>query len=158
MPELAQRTGLERHTLTKYLESLEGQGMVYHKKAGMAKVWYPAENPMLRLLSENTPLSACFKNTLDAMEDGITILDKEMNIVWANKKMREKHGQTKGRCHAALGKEEECANCPAKKAASTGRKQETRIQLNQQQAKITLTPIKDYEGKTVGMLETARWE
>lgn len=157
MPELVQETGLERHTLTKYLEALESQGMVYHKKAGMAKVWYPAENPLLRLISENTPLSACFQSILDSMEDGITILDAEMNIVWANKKMR-KLGPANGRCHAALGRQEKCENCPANKVASTGKKHETRIQLNKQQAKITLTPIKDYEGKTVGMLETARWE
>jgi len=158
MQELVGRFKLDRHTLTKYLKVLASKNVVESKTAGMANLWFATKNPLLQMFSENTDVSAAFKSILDTLEDGITILDKDMGIIWANKKMKELFGSNIGaKCHSTYAKsEEKCPNCPAVKVLSSGDSHKSQVALSKQSTQVTITPIKNFQGDTVGLIEVIR--
>ncbi len=66
-----------------------------------------------------------FRKVFDAIEDGMYVLDKNLNIVQANRRMGEIYSSKKilpgNRCHSVLyGKSSPCEECPAIKAMQTG--------------------------------------
>lgn len=158
MQELVAHFKLDRHTLTKYLKVLQSQNVIESKSAGMANLWFATKNPLLQMFSENTDTSAAFKSILDTIEDGITILDKDMGIIWANKKMKEMFGDNVGaKCHSKYANsDEKCPNCPAVKVLSSGDMHKSQVSLSKQSTQVTITPIKNFQGDTVGLIEVIR--
>lgn len=72
MEELAERLGLTRHTVAKYLEILRAEGKIHYRKVGRSKIWkdiFTAAN--IRLLK------------MDDLEDILQIeerIEKEQNL------------------------------------------------------------------------------
>lgn len=85
------------------------------------------------------------ENIFDAIQDGITVHDKKLNILHVNKTMEKWHAQRLpliGRqCYEAYhGKSEPCENCPALRAIEN-----SRVERN-------IVPIVEFD-KTVGWLD-----
>jgi len=162
--EIAEKLEVDRHTLAKHLDVLTAKGYVNFRQLGMAKLWFATKIPLLALLEkEDVPSIA---NVFDAFSEGITILDKDFGVLWANKKIRENHGELKkikgAQCYKAfdLGNDV-CANCPSTKTFKTGSKEkavEVVIDKNGDKKffEIASQPIKDNKGKTVAVLEIIR--
>jgi PAS domain S-box-containing protein len=67
-----------------------------------------------------------FRNVFDTIQDGISVLDKDLNILWANATLEKWYsgsGSSKGgKCHIVYhGRKTPCQNCPGTKALETGR-------------------------------------
>ncbi len=162
--EIAEKLAVDRHTLAKHLDVLNAKGYVDYRQLGMAKLWFATKIPLLALLEkEDVPSVA---NVFDAFGEGISILDKDFGVLWANKKIRENSGELhkiKGaQCYKAFNLGDEiCANCPSTKTFKTGTKQKSvEVVIDKEGKKkffeISSQPIKDNKGKIVAVLEVIR--
>jgi len=102
-----------------------------------------------------------FQTIMDALEDGVTTIDCNYNILFHNRYLKEKFG-TRVKCYQTYeGKEEVCENCPVKMTIADG-KPHTSLRrifaLNGEELffENTATPIKDENGKIIACLELAR--
>ena len=105
-------------------------------------------------------------NIFNSIQDGIDVLDKDMNIVKVNPWKEKIHADAMPlvgkKCYEAFHKKHEvCSNCPSVRALNTG-KQQTEIvssvcadgQLKW--LEITAFPLKDCNGKITGVIEYAK--
>ncbi|MDP6293595.1 MAG: MarR family transcriptional regulator [Candidatus Woesearchaeota archaeon] len=144
LQEVCTHCGLERHTMTKYLESLRSQGLVTFKQVGMSKVWWPTKHPLIEVL-KNDSIALGIKSIADDGE--VAIVNKDFKVEWSNK------GKTEKACHEVMGHSPEmCKNCPAHKAFSTGKSQSVTIKGQ----KVVTHPLKDEEGKVVSIVEVRK--
>ena len=102
---------------------------------------------------------------LDGSPDMIVRIDRNMKILWANKTVLDMNSDALGlTCHKAFaGLEEPCEDCPCKKAVDTG---QIEMGVKYQPAVVGIegesywedigVPIKDIDGKVVGVIEIAR--
>src|SRR5512137_2735050 len=75
-----------------------------------------------KLLDEERFLFSIFSS----VQDGINVLDQDMNVIMVNPKMEEWYGHTRPlvgkKCYAAYhGRTEPCETCPTVKTMETGR-------------------------------------
>ncbi len=138
--ELCEKLGTERHTLTKYLESLESTGKIQKRQFGRTNVWYPVKAQILSILEKDDDLATAIKNLLSQFEEKVTILSPDKQIIWSNV---EKAGTT---CQHG------CQTCPAEQTVQTGCAQKS-IEKSKE---IQTVPIKDAHGNTVAILEKIR--
>ena len=103
------------------------------------------------------------QSVIDAMEDGLTIQDKDYNIIYQNKLVRKLFGDHLGeKCYRVYeGKEKLCDGCPVEKAFRDGKSHtsERRVVLPSGEVTFwenTANPIRDAEGKIVSCLEINR--
>lgn len=107
-----------------------------------------------------------FQTVFDTIQDGITVLDMDMNIVKMNRAMERWYVPQKPfigkKCYVTYhGRECACDDCPAKRAISTGNCH-TKIVPRGGPAgtpgwiELTAFPIKNLEGNTVGAVEYVR--
>ncbi|MBD3313147.1 PAS domain S-box protein [Candidatus Woesearchaeota archaeon] len=67
-----------------------------------------------------------FREILDRLPEGVSVIDRDMRIVWVNKTLREKGFDIEGckgrRCHVVYKRNEKvCENCPAVRVFETGK-------------------------------------
>jgi signal transduction histidine kinase/CheY-like chemotaxis protein len=104
-----------------------------------------------------------WQSTFDAITDPVTILDKDLEIVIANKAAHEllnrDNDETTGRkCHELFaGSPEVCDMCPAMEIQRTGEIQEHEVDLNYlgKNLLVTCAPIHD-GSECIGFVHTAR--
>jgi two-component system NtrC family sensor kinase len=103
------------------------------------------------------------ESVINAMEDGLTIQDKDYNIIYQNKLVRELFGDRLGeKCYRVYeGQEKLCDGCPVKKAFRDGQSHtsERRVVLPSGEVTFwenTANPVRDAEGKIVSCLEITR--
>ncbi|HNW39592.1 MAG TPA: PAS domain S-box protein [Candidatus Omnitrophota bacterium] len=91
-------------------------------------------------------LTAFSTNVFNSIQDGLSVLDPEMNVVWCNltkEKWHEHNLPLVGKkCYAAFhGKNEPCQNCPVKETFKTLK------------PAVNVSPKHDKEGKIVGYFD-----
>jgi transcriptional regulator with PAS, ATPase and Fis domain len=163
--DLALKLGIERHTLTKYLEVFKTEGLIEERTFGRTKVWTPAQSPILTLLDRNDQVAQSIKGLFGALDEQIHIVDAHKNLLWANKDVSTRSGITIAHaptCHKFLkGENEFCHNCPAEKTFKTGAKHKAFDSLiapdgSQHVFEIHTSPIKDETGAIVAVLEVVK--
>ena len=149
--EIAEKINLERHTLVKYLNVLKSKGLIECQTLGRTNLWHAAKSPVISIMKEETPL----KEVLNAFDDGITILDKNNKVIWANDAIKNKGAY----CYENYS-EGSCKDCPAVKTFKTGKKHRTINTYTKNGKKVsyelTTSPIKDNEQKTIAVMEISR--
>ncbi len=130
-----------RATLGNYMEITE------HKQADVA------------LQAEKNKL----QSVIGAMDDGLTIQDKDYNIIYQNEPLRENYGDRLGeKCYRVYeGKDKPCNGCPVKKAFEDGKSHTSVRRAAMPSGEVvfgetTANPIRDAEGKIASCLEVVR--
>jgi PAS domain S-box-containing protein len=103
------------------------------------------------------------QSLVDAMEYGITIQDKDYNIIYEGKLVETLFGDRRGeKCYRVYeGKEKLCDGCPVEKAFKDGESHtsERRVVMPSGEVNFwenTANPIRDAEGEIVSCLEVVR--
>ena len=103
------------------------------------------------------------QSVISAMEDGLTIQDKDYNVVYQNEPARVAFGDHVGeKCYRAYeGREELCDGCPVKKAFKDGKSHSSERKAVLPSGEVVFwetmaNPIRDAEGKIVSCLEIGR--
>lgn len=102
----------------------------------------------------------------DAVQDGLCVLDKNLNIVKVNPTMREWYSHARplaGRkCHEVrAGRSEPCLSCPTLRALRTGKMEKAEIPLFKKKGvagvlELFAYPFSDETGSLIGVIEYAR--
>ncbi|GEM_PF-4535561 len=109
--ELEKIISFERHTLSKYLMFLKGQGFVNYKKVGKAKVWFVDKAPFKTILNSSKEKRSfteqILSNLISTIPLGVVVVDLQYKIQFMNKLMIEKYGDqtTKLFYEVILGKD-----------------------------------------------------
>ena len=76
---------------------------------------------MIRKLPHSNEVSFT-KDIMDGMLDWVRVLDRDNNIIYANKAMREglKDNPVGRKCYEILGKDDYCENCVSRKSVFDG--------------------------------------
>jgi PAS domain S-box-containing protein len=103
------------------------------------------------------------QSVISAMEDGLTIQDKDFNIIYQNEPLGKNYGGHIGeKCYRVYeGRDEVCDGCPVKKAFNDGKSHtaQRKVVLPSGEEAIgenTASPIRDAEGKVISCLEIIR--
>ena len=148
--DIAKLLNLERHTTSKYLEIMQSKGLIQYKTIGRTKVWFLTESPVLSIIKDGNP----FRDVLNSFEEGITIMDENKSVIWANNKVGKK-----AYCYETYSKEH-CKDCPAIQTFKTGKQYKTINTYTKNGKKVsyelTTSPIKDNNEKTVAVMEVSR--
>jgi PAS domain S-box-containing protein len=103
------------------------------------------------------------QSLVDAMEDGLTIQDKDYNIIYQNEPLRKNYGEHLGdKCYRAYeGREKVCEGCPVEMAFKDGESHTTERRVVLPSGKVafgevTANLIRDAEGKIISCLEVVR--
>jgi PAS domain S-box-containing protein len=103
------------------------------------------------------------QSLIDAMEDGLTIQDRDYNIIYQNDMLKGILGDHVGeKCYRAYAhKNKVCNNCPVAKAFRDGKSHTVEKEVTLPSGKVvfwepTANPIRDAKGKIVSCLEVIR--
>jgi PAS domain S-box-containing protein len=103
------------------------------------------------------------QSLIDAMEYGLTIQDRDYNIIYQNEVLRSIFGDRPGeKCYRVYeGKDKLCDGCPAEKAFRDGKSHTSERKVVLPSGEVTLwentaNPIRDAGGRIVSCLEIAR--
>jgi len=103
------------------------------------------------------------KSVVNAMADGLTIHDKEFNIIYQNEQVRNDYGDRVGeKCYRVYENiDTVCDGCPVKKAFKDGKSHTADRQVVLPSGKVAFSevkasPIRDAEGRIVSCLEIIR--
>ena len=103
------------------------------------------------------------QSVIGAMEDGLSIQDKDYNIIYQNEPLRKNYGDHLGeKCYRVYeGRDKPCDGCPVKKAFKDGKShtsERSGVLLSGEVAfaEVTANPIRDAEGNIVSCLEIVR--
>jgi len=100
---------------------------------------------------------------IEAMSDGITVQDRDYNIIYQNEPLKKRQGEHLGeKCYRIYeGQEKVCDGCPVEKAFKDGKAHtsERRVVMPSGEVtfwEVTANPIRDDRGEVVSCLEIAR--
>ena len=103
------------------------------------------------------------QSLIDAMEDGLNILDKDFNIIRQTEPIRRLYGDRLGeKCYRVYeGREKICDGCPVEKAFKDGKSHTSERKVVSPSGEVTFwentaSPIKDAQGNIVSCLEVTR--
>ena len=103
------------------------------------------------------------QSLIDAMKDGLTIQDRDYNIIFQNETVKIIFGDRVGeKCYQAYeGQEKVCEGCPVEKAFRDGKSHTAERRVVTPSGEVTFwentaNPIRDAEGKIVSCLEVVR--
>ncbi len=151
--DLAERLGLERHTVAKHLEALESNGLARKKHEGKSKLYSHTEHPLLEMFKKDDALSENIKKILDLAEHHISIQNKDYEVIWNNK---DKNA-IGSKCYEAYAdRETPCPNCTADKVIERGTPDLRTIELSGEKSQVKLEPVKNEDGDTVAFFEVAK--
>ncbi|MFH1591358.1 MAG: PAS domain-containing protein [archaeon] len=159
--EIAEITKLDRRTVIKALDVMKTKGIVDHKQVGMAKLWVLTKTPLLSVLERDDESAALLKKVLDSLEEGISILDRELRVIYANETVRGmagRKGMTTGlTCHKLImGNEHVCSFCPATESFKTGKVSKTYHKQGRELVQYISSPVRDEDGNVAGVIEIIR--
>lgn len=117
--DIARKTKINRMTVSKYLNILKAVNIVSFKGVGMAKVYVLNDSPLFSAISDkNGNHTNIIKQAVDDMGIGINISDKNLDIVWYNKNLKDWIGkdteEVKGKkCYTVFKNNKSiCEGCP----------------------------------------------
>jgi PAS domain S-box-containing protein len=103
------------------------------------------------------------QSLIDAMEDDLSIQDKNYNIIYQNESSKVNHGDQLGeKCYRAYeGKDKVCDGCPVEKAFKDGKSHTSERKVVTLSGEVTFfentaNPIRDAGGEIVACLEVGR--
>jgi PAS domain S-box-containing protein len=106
------------------------------------------------------------QNVFNGIQDGISILDRDMNIIRTNKWMEEMYRDSMPLCGKKCykiyqGRDSICPFCPSVKASETGEKEVTEVPYTTQKGpegwiRLSAFPLKDDKGNVTGIIEHVR--
>jgi PAS domain S-box-containing protein len=103
------------------------------------------------------------QSLIDAMEDSLTIQDRDYNIIYQNEPLKEIYGDREGeKCYRAYAhKDKVCNDCPLAMAFRDGKSHTVEKNVKLPSGKVaiwepTANPIKDAKGQIVSCLEIIR--
>jgi len=102
------------------------------------------------------------KAVIDAMQYGLTIQDREYNIIYQNEVMKNIFGRYGEKCYKVYeGKDKICEGCPVELAYKDGKSHSSLRTVTMPSGEIgywenTANPIRNSEGEIVSCLEIAR--
>ena len=103
------------------------------------------------------------KSVLDTVDDGVTIIDKNLNVIFHNEAIRKNFGDIKGRlCYEAFrGRVEPCVDCLILKVLKDGKQRKVLSDTVGPNGQVmwmecAAGPLKDNEGNIIGAVEIVR--
>jgi transcriptional regulator with PAS, ATPase and Fis domain len=155
--DVASALGIERHTVVKYLESMESRGLISHEVKRRAKIWKVSRPNLISALRKNDPAVQQLSEILDNVDEHISIQDRKRVIIWKNK--YAKHNALN--CHQEQFKEHfnqpiGCKNCPVERTFITGKSDSREVCCSGKMRRIITKPIKDEKNKTIAVVEIIR--
>jgi PAS domain S-box-containing protein len=103
------------------------------------------------------------QSLIDAMEDHLTIRDRDYNLIYLSERVKNLWGDHTGeKCYRVFeGRDKVCDGCPAEEAFKDGKSHTSERQLVLPSGEVgfwenTVNPIRDAEGRIVSCLEVAR--
>ena len=103
------------------------------------------------------------KSVLDTVDDGVTIIDKNLNVIFHNEAIRKNFGDIKGRlCYEAFrGRVEPCVDCLILKVLKDGKQRKVLSDTVGPKGQVmwmecAAGPLKDNEGNIIGAVEIVR--
>jgi DNA-binding transcriptional ArsR family regulator len=152
--DIATAIGIDRHTASKHLESLQAKGIVECRTVGKSKMWRLSEAPIITALKDNDDLSNSLKQILGSVDDNISIQNNDFKVIWSNSRQDVK-GHSCYAVHA--NNKEKCKDCPMEKTFRTGKIAETIMSVPKHgKVRIITKPIKNDDDETVAVVEIVR--
>ncbi|MBC7324370.1 MAG: diguanylate cyclase, partial [Moorella sp. (in: Bacteria)] len=113
------------------------------------------EEELQRLMAEKSLI-------LDSLTELVVFLDRDMQIIWANRTAGQSVGKSPGdlfgaKCHEIWhGRSDPCPGCPVAQAMETGRVCTGEVASPDGRFwRITASPVKDEKGNVIGTVEAA---
>jgi Mn-dependent DtxR family transcriptional regulator len=150
--EVASKLKVDRHTVIKYLESMESKGLVNKEIKRRAKLWHVSQSPITDVLKRKDMVSKQLADILNTIDHHISIQDKKLEIIWKNDYAKSKKNSPK--CHEAyFDKNHRCKDCPVERTFHSGKPEKKEIKISGGLRTITTTPLKDEKNNTVAVVE-----
>jgi len=109
--DIVKELKINRHTLAKHLDVLDSQGILLHRKIGMAKLWFLNKTP-LKVLDKtefDSSLSGTFAEIVYKSNSAIFVIDKDYNILFMNRAAKEITGDSNStKCYKLFGRDSPC--------------------------------------------------
>jgi len=98
------------------------------------------------------------ESILDGMQDWVRVIDRDDNIIYANRAMKEEFGEkTIGKkCFELLGQSKPCSNCISKRAAKIHHTFQREEKINGRIYSVRSSPIVNKDGKVEACVEVLR--
>jgi histidine kinase len=154
--EIAAILKVDRHTAIKYLESMEGKGLIRKEIKRRAKVWTISDSPIADVLKRKDIVSKQLADILDTVDQHISIQDKKFQIIWKNNYAKSKKNIEKNslKCHEAyFDQNHRCINCPVEKTFASGKSETKEVKIPGGTRKIITKPLKDGNNNTMAVVE-----
>lgn len=161
--EIARKTGINRMTISKYLNILKALHFVDYNGVGMSKMYFVNKSPIFKGLDEMGS-SSHIKRMVDDFGVGVVVADKDLKIRWFNRNVEKGTGKKSEdlkdrRCYEIFHmREEVCKDCPAKKTLLDGKVHKS-VQSGKDKNgntiffRIITSPLYDINNKINGFLE-----
>jgi transcriptional regulator with PAS, ATPase and Fis domain len=97
--EIGRDLNLNRHTLAKHLEVLNGQDILIFRRVGMAKLWFLNRRPFSAILETDqtdSVLSGIFQEVINKTSNLVFVVDNEYNLIYMNKAAKDAFGNCTG--------------------------------------------------------------
>jgi transcriptional regulator with PAS, ATPase and Fis domain len=124
--EIGRALGVNRHTLAKHLEILNGQDILIFRRIGMAKLWFVNRVPFSNVLESDktdSVLGTIFKEVINKTHNFLFVVDKDYNMIYMNKAAKDRFGNCTGqKCYTVLGNKTPCKKfCVVKEFLEKGK-------------------------------------
>ncbi|MFA5797154.1 MAG: helix-turn-helix domain-containing protein [Candidatus Woesearchaeota archaeon] len=114
----------DRHTIAKYLEKMQSQGLIEMRTRGKSKIYSITESSLISAMKKNDSLAAELSQVFQALDQKVMLKTKNDLINY-------------NRCFEHAGNNAVCKNCPVEETFKTGKSSTTRGKY----ADITAHPI-----------------
>jgi transcriptional regulator with PAS, ATPase and Fis domain len=110
--EMGRNLNVNRHTLAKHLEILNGQDILIFRQVGMAKLWFINRAPFSSVLESDrtdSVLSTIFQEVINKTHNFLFVVDKNYNMIYMNKAAKVRFGNHVGqKCYTVLDIDSPC--------------------------------------------------
>ena len=110
--EIGRNLNVNRHTLAKHLEILNGQDILIYRQIGMAKLWFINRAPFSGFLETDktdSVLSTIFQEIINKTHNFLFVVDKDYTLVYMNRAAKERFGNCTGqKCYESIGSKGPC--------------------------------------------------
>jgi transcriptional regulator with PAS, ATPase and Fis domain len=103
--ELVRELKVNRHTLAKHLEILNGQDILIFRQVGMAKLWVLNRRPFLGLDTDkhDSVMSTMFSEVINKTSNLVFVVDEKYNLIYMNRASKSVFGNNIGKkCYSSL--------------------------------------------------------
>ncbi|MCR4436732.1 MAG: SpoIIE family protein phosphatase [Clostridiales bacterium] len=139
---------------TAHFDIIKVFKLLHHKKG---------INSMLIENNPDIPLNTIsgqrfIEEVIDGMYDWVRVLDRNDNVIYLNKAMREGLGNNPigEKCYKMLGKDAPCENCISRKAVFEGQPHEKEETVGDRIFSVMSSPIKNSRGEIIAVVEVLR--